>query len=214
MDQSEHPSIHGQKGKVRIACIESFLVWTSNIDTVDIAFVWRRRQIRAHKVFFWHLNGWFLLSFLISLNEHIFTQSNWNNAWQIPPLNLVFIHIWWAQFLLLGGRRGGAMRCAGSFETELSPKKVFGKVTQNLLGKWESGWGNAALCWGNEAICWGNEAICWGNEANLLGKWSKWMGKWSKICWGDAPKVKWNNPFCSSYIRKYWGWKLKNPLCW
>ena len=67
-----------------------------------------------------------------------------------------------------------------------------------VLGKWENGWGNAAICWGNAAFCWGNEAICWGNEANLLGKWSKWMGKWSKMCWGDAPKVK-----CSIPKEKY-----------
>ena len=72
------------------------------------------------------------------------------------------------------------------------------------MGKWETGWGNAAFCWGNAAICWGNDAICWGNEANLLGKWSKWMGKWSKMCWGDAQKVKWSVPLPTTSIKEFW----------
>ena len=99
-----------------------------------------------------------------------------------------------AIFFLLFSTMGGGMRCAESFETELSPKKLLAKWHNIAMGKWETGWGNAAFCWGNAAICWGNDAICWGNEANLLGKWSKWMGKWSKMCWGDAQKVKWTPP--------------------
>ena len=91
-----------------------------------------------------------------------------------------------------------------------------------VLGKWENGWGNAAICWGNAAFCWGNEAICWGNEANLLGKWSKWMGKWSKMCWGNAPKVKWNNPSdcygLNGEQKKFWQvpshpWHVSSYFC-
>ena len=57
-----------------------------------------------------------------------------------------------------------------------------------VLGKWENGWGNAAICWGNAAFCWGNEAICWGNEANLLGKWSKFVGEMKQNVFGRCPQ--------------------------
>ena len=105
----------------------------------------------------------------------------------------------------------GAIRCAGSFETDLSPREA--KWHNIALGKWESGWGNAAFCWGNKSIC-------WGNEANLLGKWSKWMGKWSKMFWGDAPKVKWSIPvlpyigtLCDSPFKRY-KWLTKIFCLW
>ena len=80
----------------------------------------------------------------------------------------------WCYIFLLFSTMGGGMRCAESFETELSPKKVVGKVTQHCNGEMRNWLGKCSILLGK---C----SNLLGKRCNLLGKWSKFVGEMKQM---------------------------------